>query len=608
VVVHFSEVDNVGTDQTVPLKTIARLDGSMSLSTTGAPLVYQWHVDSAPAGSTAFLSSTSAAMPTLLPNVEGTYTLSLIVRDNSCVSAPSLVHVSSVNSAPVANAGPNQSSPRRSVVTLDGSASSDPNGDPISYAWTLSSKPAGSTAALSSATAAKPTFTADLAGSYVATLAVSDGRLTSPLATVTITALNTPPVAVAGPAQYTNVGGGVTLDGSASSDPDGDAITFAWAILSAPAGSAAALTGATTSRPGLTPDLEGAYTVQLTVSDGVNSATASVTVTAYRKIAALAYRPVDAEYSRSLERIVMVSASPAALHIYDPVGGTDQSVTLNLAPQCVSVSPDGKFAAVGHNAWISYVDLTTATLVRTVAVTADVGDVVIGNPMTVSAKTTRFAYAFPRVDQWVTIHTVDLTTGVETLAGSSAIYAGTRAKLQFGSLNIFGTTNGISPASLEKYLIGASGTATYGSRVFSAGGSNLWVTDDGVSILFADGSRYRTTDMSVGGALPDTTCVLSADAPASPSTAAGKVLVVPDGVCYAYPPNPANDDTVLRVYDTAYLNLQQTTALPRFGLGSASYAAHGRYAYFGGGGAKQFAVVQADPSSSLLNDFGIVVY
>jgi hypothetical protein len=559
-------------------------------------------------GSTALLSSTSAVMPTFLPNVEGTYTISLIVRDNSCVSAPSLVHVSSVNSAPVANAGPNRSSPRRTVVTLDGTASSDPNGDPITYRWVLSSKPAGSAAALSSATAAKPTFTAELVGTYAATLVVSDGKLSSPVSSVTVTALNTPPVANAGAAQFTNVGGGVTLDGSASSDPDGDAVTFAWAIMSAPAGSAATLTSATTARPGLTPDLEGAYTVQLTVSDGVNSATSSVTVTAYRKIAGLAYGPVDAEYSRSLDRIVMVSASPAALHIYDPVGGTDQSVALNLAPQCVSVSPDGKFAAVGHNAWISYVDLSTATLVRTVAVTADVGDIVIGNPMTVSAKTTRFAYAFPRVDQWVTIHTVDLTTGTETLAGSSAIYAGNRAKLQFGSLNIFGTTNGSTPAHIEKYLIGASGTATFGSDVFDAGGRNLWITDDGVSILFANGSRYWTIDMSVGGALPDATCVLSADAPASPSTAAGKLLVVPDSGCYAYPANPANDDTVLRVYDTAYLNLQQTTTLPRFGLGSASYAAHGRYAFFGGGGARQFAVVQADSSSSLLNDFGVVVY
>lgn len=602
-----SAVANAGSDQTVPRNTTARLDASMSLSRSGVPLVYQWHIDSAPAGSTAVLSSTSAVMPSLVPNVQGTYAISLIVHDTTCVSSPSVVHVVSVNSAPVANVGPNQTVPKTTAVTLDGSASYDPNGDPITYAWTLSSKPPGSAATFSSSTAAKPTFTADLAGTYLATLVVSDGQLTSP-STVTVTAVDTPPVANAGPAQYTNVGGTVTLDGSASTDPDGDPITFSWVILSAPIGSAATLTNATTSRAGLVADLEGAYSVKLTVSDGLNTATANVTVTVYRKIAGLAYRPVDAEYSRSLDRIVMVSASPNALHVYDPVTGTDQSVALNVAPQCVSVSPDGKFAAVGHNAWISYVDLTTATLVKTWAVTADVGDIVIGDPMTVSAKTTRFAYAFPRVDQWVTIHTVDLTTGAETLAGTSAIYAGDKAKLQFGSLNIFGTTSGLSPPSLEKYLIGATGTATVGTSVWSAGGVNLWVSDDGVQILSADGSRYRTADMSYGGKLPDTTCVLYANAPASPSTAAGKLLLVPDTSCYSYPPNAANDDTALRIYDATYLALQQTVPLPRFGLGSAAYAAHGRYAFFNNAGAKQFAVVQADPSSGLLNDFGIVVY
>ncbi len=602
-----SAVANAGSDQTVAYKTTAYLDGTMSYSTTSLYVTYQWHIDSAPAGSTAVLSSTSSAMPSFVPNVAGTYTISLVVKDANCVSAPSYVHVTAVNSAPVANAGANQTVPKTTLVTLDGSASYDPDGDPITYGWTIASKPASSTAALSSAAAVKPTFTADLAGTYVVTLVVSDGQLTS-TASVTITAIDTPPIANAGPSQYANVGGSVTLYGSASYDPDGDTITYAWAIQSAPTGSTATLTNATTAVAGLAPDMEGTYTIQLTVSDSAASATATVTVTVYRKIAGLAYRPVDAEYSRSLDRIVMVSTSPNALHIHDPMTGTDQSVALNLAPECVSVSPDGKFAAVGHNGWISYVDLTAATLVNTWTVAADVGDLVIGDPMTVSGKTTRFAYAFPRVDQWVSIYTVDLSTGTQTNSGTMSIYAGTKAKLQFGSLAMFGTTNNLSPPSIERYPIGTNGTASVDfNSLFSAGGSNLWMSNDGAEIIAANGGQYWPgSPPTTGGGLPDTTCVLYAYAPTA--TAGEKLLIVPDSSCYSYPANPANDDTALRIYDALYLTLQTTVALPKFGLGSAAYVAHGRHAFLNNAGTSQFVVVQADSTSGLVNDYGVVVY
>jgi hypothetical protein len=79
-----------------------------------------------------------------------------------------------------------------SAVTLDGSASSDANSDPLTYAWTLTSKPAGSTAALSSATSAKPTFTADVAGTYVGTLTVNDGKVNSTAAVAAVTSSAVP--------------------------------------------------------------------------------------------------------------------------------------------------------------------------------------------------------------------------------------------------------------------------------------------------------------------------------------------------------------------------------------------------------------------------------
>jgi hypothetical protein len=132
------------------------------------------------------------------------------------------------NEAPIASAGQLQNVVTGTLVTLDGSASSDANGDALTYAWSLTSKPAVSTAALSSPTTVKPTFTSDVAGTYVASLVVNDVKVNSAATTVTVTAstANAAPVANAGPAQNVVTGNLVTLDDSASSDANGDTLTL----------------------------------------------------------------------------------------------------------------------------------------------------------------------------------------------------------------------------------------------------------------------------------------------------------------------------------------------------------------------------------------------
>jgi len=73
------------------------------------------------------------------------------------------------------------------TIELDGSASTDADGDALIYTWVLSSQPVGSAATIANANAAKPTFVPDVAGTYVATLVVNDGKVTSAPANVTIT-------------------------------------------------------------------------------------------------------------------------------------------------------------------------------------------------------------------------------------------------------------------------------------------------------------------------------------------------------------------------------------------------------------------------------------
>ena len=92
------------------------------------------------------------------------------------------------NGTPWANAGVSQSVTAGSSVTLDGSASSDPNGDALTYVWTLTSKPTGSAATLAASTSAKPSFAADVAGTYLVSLIVNDGKINSYTSTTVVNA------------------------------------------------------------------------------------------------------------------------------------------------------------------------------------------------------------------------------------------------------------------------------------------------------------------------------------------------------------------------------------------------------------------------------------
>jgi len=273
-------VANAGANQSGTVGTVIHLDGSNSSDVDGNPLTYQWSVTSKPATSTAVLQNPTTATPQFTLDKPGSYLVQLLVNDGTLNSAPVTVTITTLNSKPVAHAGPDQSKPVGATVTLNGSASSDVDGDPLTYQWAITSKPSGSTVTLSDSTLVNPTFVIDKPGAYTAQLIVNDGTVDSDAATVTISTVNSKPIANPGPDQHGIVGATITLNGSGSSDVDGNPLTYQWSLTSKPANSTAALQTATSVTTSFVLDKAGTYTAQLIVNDGtIDSDPVTVTIT-----------------------------------------------------------------------------------------------------------------------------------------------------------------------------------------------------------------------------------------------------------------------------------------------------------------------------------------
>lgn len=219
-----------------------------------------------------------------------------------------------------------------------------------------------------------------------------------------------------------------------------------------------------------------------------------------------------------------------------------------------------------------------------------------------------WAYLFPKVDQWVAIHSVELATGVETLSPYASIYAGDHAVLTSDGTAMYTVTSGLSPANIDRWTVsGGAAVHAWASPYWGsyAMGPLLWTSADGARVFTSAGTAFRSSgaqaqDLQYNGTfMPGGVTWLDS----SPT----EVAAIPQVNPYAYPPSTLTDGTV-EILGNEVLGHLDRIMLPRWQVGPYSYAVHGRFVFYGAGYAKKHVIVQADGASGLLHDTAVLTY
>ncbi|NOQ69227.1 MAG: hypothetical protein GQ573_03850, partial [Gammaproteobacteria bacterium] len=264
-------VANAGFDQLRKTGDLVYLDGSRSYELDGEAINYDWLLEKKPTGSLATLVNNDKVNPHFKLDIAGQYVIALLVYDGIESSHYDRVVITTSNVPPVAQADGSRLVIPGDTVQLDGSFSSDANGDNLSYSWVIDQSPDGSSALIENAHTVQAKLNIDRSGKYIVRLKVNDGAVESDDFHLTISDAGLPPVANAGLDQSAIINAIIQLDASSSFALDAQPLSYSWSLISAPDNSSSSLSDVLATNPTIQIDQAGDYVVQLIVNDGSQS-------------------------------------------------------------------------------------------------------------------------------------------------------------------------------------------------------------------------------------------------------------------------------------------------------------------------------------------------
>ena len=456
------------------------------------------------------------------------------------------------NTPPTASAGADQTLDiTQAGYALDGTASSDADGDALSYSWSVASMPDGASASFDDAAIGRPTLVAQAPGAYEIDLTVTDPAGASATDRVVLTLNNQAPVVTfTADSGSPVVGRGFAIDASASSDPNGHMLSYSYRIESAPDDSGMSGEVASEALSEITFDTAGAYTLSLDVSDGYETTTVAlgtyeVDAVVFLPLAAPLDSPV---FNEALGKMASLDGSDVVLT--DITDGAQSRITLPLPATSLSVSPDGTIAAVGHNARLSLIDLSDNSVIRTVSVPMDIDIVVMGDDGN--------AHAFPDGRGFGSAYSVNAQSGAVT--EGAFVYETWGAMVMHPSGNkMYGANQAVSPDDVLRIDIGGDGVveritdSRYHGDYSICGGA--WMGPRGSSLLTTCGVIMRLSDD------PGTDMTFALDLPLSVVDAAASDFDRSWSII------PADDPTEIRRFDADQGGLIDTVSLD-FGDGA----------------------------------------